>query len=1061
MNKEVKAKKILHKVKKNWVVIGMTSVALLGTGFVVSQTSNVLPTGIVAHADESTQASAAPSSASGASSAADNNSSSASQSNESTQSSSASQSTSTDSAKSGDYTAPQSAVSAAISNLGSQTTNIKKNSSINYAIALNNNDNLGRVIPKGTQIKINVNTPEQTSLKGVFSYSVYSKYSSQNNFDDSISGNTITLTTKKDFYPGTVNMNLSLVVDGPKYNWDGDNEEHETNPDPVNVNITSTLQLPGQSDQNVTVEGGQLSILPNTKKEDDDVIYNSAETPGYVQPYLSKDYPDDVADYPKSNTKSNYVTTDSKNVAHYAPAYTNAEGKPYFVATGEFNKGNITGYSGARISFTDGNSFDLKNLKLYASKDGKTFEDVSDKPGVSFGVDGNGAVYADFSKSEYNKDFVDFVAYRPYTDLSSKYFVRGYGSYYKEGTSEELSLPIGDLNYQIVPVTGDYGSSWVVAPNQTVYTQPDGTYVYKADNLKDGVNVYKTVDGEPAGYEKLDNATVDINNDANIVEGGTIKVAQQSSQQLHLTYTSADSHSAQVTLTVINPYVSVPDQKVTRTATVNYVDATNNRVLKTDSSSVEFTSTGVKDTRDNSIIWDPWKVTSGDASYKFTVPTIDGYVAEDKSDITGTLKPLGDDFVKTVYMDPVETVSKTRVLVADVIANDKSKWVSLPNNSGHYAKIEGYDQYINVPFTKTGIKNLKTGEITWGSYGPATKTVTAHAIEIPNYTLSSKSTKTYNVTAPTSDDGEVNIQIPFGYDPDPMSDVTRSVKSNLQINYIDEDTNKAVHAPYSQDFEFTQTGKKNDKTGVVTWNDGFTPSSQDYSVESPVVEGYELVNPAQAIVKDNIAADADGIIETVLYKKVATPSSSSNQSSEASSAESSAESSAQSSSAESNAVSSTESSAQSSSAESNAVSSTESSAQSSSAESSAISSTESSAASSASSSEPASHGNNGGTPQSSVESSAHSSSASSAQSSTPSSANSEHGNNAGKPSNNHHVTQVVPSHGNNAGKPSSNDQKRLPQTGDQTHENILVAIGMSLIAMALGLFFMVSRRKRK
>lgn len=1038
MNKEVKAKKILHKVKKNWVVIGMTSVALLGTGFVVSQTSNVLPTGIVAHADESTNASAASSSASTTSSAADNNNSSAaSQSSESAQSSNASQNTSADSTKSGDYTAPQSAVSATISNLGSQTTNIKKNASINYAIALNNNDNLGRVIPKGTQIKINVNTPEQTSLKGVFSYSVYSKYSSQNNFDDSISGNTITLTTKKDFYPGTVNLNLSLVVDGPKYNWNGDSEEHETNPDPVNVNITSSLQLPGESDQNVTVEGGQLSILPNTKKEDDDVIYNSAETPGYVQPYLSKDYPDDVANYPKSNTKSNYVTTDNNNVAHYAPAYTNADGKPYFVATGEFNKGNIPGYSGARISFTDGNSFDFKSLRLYASKDGKTFEDVSDKPGVSFGVDGNGAVYADFSKSAYNKDFVDFVAYRPYTDLSSKYFVRGYGSYFKEGTSEELSLPIGDLNYQIVPVTGDIGSSWVVAPNQTAYTQPDGTYVYKADNLKDGVNVYKTVDGEPAGYEKLNNATVDITNDGNVSEGQTIKVGQQSSQQLQLTYTSADSHSAKATLTVINPYAAVPDQKVTRTATVNYVDATTNKVLKTDSSSVEFTSTGVKDTRDNSIIWDPWKVTSGDASYKFTVPTIDGYVAEDKSDITGTLKPLGTDFVKTVYMDPAETVSKTRVLVADVIANDRSKWISLEGNGGHYATMDQYTQHIDVPFTKTGIKNLKTGEITWGSYEPDTKTVTAHAIEIPNYTLVGKSTRTATVYAPTSDDGGVIIQIPFGYNPDPMSDVTQSVKSNLQINYIDEDTNQAVHAPYSQDFEFTQTGKKNDKTGVVTWNDGYTPSSQDYSVESPVVEGYELVNPSQAAVKGNIAANADGIVETVLYKKVATPSSSAAESSAASSAESSAESSATSS-----AVSSAESSAQSS-TESSAVSSAESSAT-------------SSAPSSAESSSANSHGNNNGTPQSSAESSAQSSSASSAQSS----ASSSHGNNTGKPSNDHHVTPVVPTHGNNAGKPS-NDQKRLPQTGDQTNENILVTIGMALIAMALGLFFMVTRRKRK
>lgn len=1052
MNKEVKAKKILHKVKKNWVVIGMTSVALLGTGFVVSQTSNVLPTGIVAHADESNGASVSPSSASTTSSAADNNnSSSASQSNDSSQSSSASQTTNNNSDKSGDYTAPQSAVSATISNLGSQTTNIKKNSSINYGIALNNNDNLGRVVPKGTQIKINVNTPEQTSLKGVFSYSVYSKYSSQNNFDDSVSGNTITLTTKKDFYPGTVNMNLSFVVDGPKYNWDGDTEEHETNPDLVNVNITSTLQLPGQSDQSVSVEGGQLSILPNTKKEDEEVTYNTAETPGYVQPYLSKDYPDDVADYPKSNTKGNYFTTDNNNVAHYAPVYTNAEGKPYFVATGEFNKGNIAGYSGARISFTDGNSFDFKSLRLYASKDGKTFEDVSEKPGVSFGIDGNGAVFADFSKSEYNRDFVDFVAYRPYTDLSSKYFVRGYGSYYKEGTSEELSLPIGDLNYQIVPVTGDIGSSWVVAPNQTVYTQPDGNYVYSANNLKDGVNVYKTVDGQPAGYEKVDNATVNITNDGNVSEGGIINVAQQSSKQLRLTYTSADSHSAQATLTVINPYVSVPDQKVTRTATVNYVDATNNRVLKTDSSSVEFTSTGVKDTRDNSIIWDPWKVTSGDASYKFTVPTIDGYVAEDKSDITGTLKPLGDDFVKTVYMDPAENVSRSENVVVTVVAKDSTKQVKIETPTGTYsgtAKIEGYDQLINVPFTQNGVKNLKTGEIQWNNFEPAKQTIVAKAIEIPNYTLVSKPSRSVNITAPDNSGKTRYFEVPFSYTPDSMSDVTRSTKNNVKINYIDEDTKQAVHAPYSQDFEYIQTGKKNDKTGVVTWTDGYTPSSQSYSVESPVVEGYELVYPSQATVKNDIDADDDGIVETVLYKKVATPSSSAAESSAASSAESSA-------------VSSAESSAQSSSAESSAVSSTESSAQSSSAQSSAQSSTESSAASSASSSVPESHGNNGGTPQSSVESSAPSSSASSSQSFAPSSATPEHVNNAGKPSNDHHDTPVVPTHVNNAGHPSSNDQKRLPQTGDQTHENILVAIGMALVAMALGLFFMATRRKRK
>lgn len=81
MNKEVKSRKILHKVKKNWVVIGMTSVALLGASYVASQSSTLAPTGITAHADETATQSTDSSSASTTSSAADNNISSDSQSN--------------------------------------------------------------------------------------------------------------------------------------------------------------------------------------------------------------------------------------------------------------------------------------------------------------------------------------------------------------------------------------------------------------------------------------------------------------------------------------------------------------------------------------------------------------------------------------------------------------------------------------------------------------------------------------------------------------------------------------------------------------------------------------------------------------------------------------------------------------------------------------------------------------------------------------------------------------------------------------------------------------------
>ncbi|CAI2661482.1 hypothetical protein AKUH3B203M04_03980 [Apilactobacillus kunkeei] len=879
MNKEVKERKILHKVKKNWVVIGMATISLLGTGYVVSQGIDVAPTAVVAHADES----------------------------------------------SSNYSAPESAVTASISNLGSQTSNVKKNDTINYGISLTNNDNLGRVIPRGTQIKININTPSQTSFSDVFNYSIYSKYSNQNVFDSSVSGNTITLTTNSDVYPGTVNANLSLVVKGPKYNWDGDNANHETNPSLVNVSLSSTVSLPNGTEQTVNTDGTQISVLPNTKAEDENTNnHDDIGIPGYLTPKLSKNYPDDVPGYSTDNTKGNYVSDGNGN-ANYAPVYTNKDGKPYYVVIGEFNRGNIPGYYGTRISFSDGKNYDLNNLKLYASKDGNNFEDISNKPGVTFGIDSNGFVYADFSKSAYSRYYVDFVAYRPYTDLTAQYYVVGYGGFYREDTGQEGSQLIGQYSYKIVPAESNIGKSWIIAPDTTVYTDKDGNYTYNSESLTNDVSVYKAVNGTPSKYETVDNPRLNVTNDDNVNDGQVINVAQQSTKDVNLTYSSDGAVNSQAKLHVINPYVSVPDQQVTRSVKVNYVDSITGKVLKTDTASSVFKATGVKDTRDNLITWGNWSNVSGDGTYNFTVPTIDGYVPEDSSNVSGTLAPLGNDVTRTVLYNPI-----------------------------------------------------------------------------------------------------------------PQQDVSQTVKGNVQINYIDEDTKQSIHAPYTKDFEFTQSGKKNSQTGKVTWDDnGYTPASQSYSVDSPNIDGYELVNPSQSTVSGTIDGGDDGIVDNVAYKKIATSSSSASDSSaassEASQSSSAASSSADSSSAES---SSQSSSAQSSSAESSSAQS--SSAQSSSAESSSAQS--SSAQSSASShvvvpSSSSSHGNNNGNPSTDKH-----------EISTPNTEN--HKNNG-----------VTPSVENNTS--ANNDAKRLPQTGDQTHENVLVAIGTALIAMALGLVFFGSRRIRK
>ncbi|MFY1049897.1 lectin-like domain-containing protein [Apilactobacillus sp. 1-1-2] len=197
-------------------------------------------------------------------------------------------------------------------------------------------------------------------------------------------------------------------------------------------------------------------------------------------------------------------------------------------------------------------------------------------------------------------------------------------------------------------------------------------------------------------------------------------------------------------------------------------------------------------------------------------------------------------------------------------------------------------------------------------------------------------------------------------------------------------------------------------------------------------------------------------------------SSAENSSAQSSSASSSAESSAESSSAESSANSSSaQSSAHSSSAESSAQSSdAQSSAQSSSAQSSAQGS---SAESSSQSSSAGSSANS-----SSAESSAQSSSVgSSASNHVVVPGSSSHDNHNGNPDTdkNETSTQSEESHKNNAVNPSAEhkgttnpvnkDANRLPQTGDQTHENVVVAVGTALISIALGLAFFASRRKRK
>ncbi|MCX8743569.1 DUF1542 domain-containing protein [Lactobacillus sp. B3795] len=219
-------------------------------------------------------------------------------------------------------------------------------------------------------------------------------------------------------------------------------------------------------------------------------------------------------------------------------------------------------------------------------------------------------------------------------------------------------------------------------------------------------------------------------------------------------------------------------------------------------------------------------------------------------------------------------------------------------------------------------------------------------------------------------------------------------------------------------------------------------SSAENSSAQSSAESSKAESSAQSSTENSSAQSSAESSNAESSAQSSTENSSAQSSAESSKAESSAQSSAENSSTQSSSASSSaQSSAESSKAESSAQSSAQSSAEHSSAASSAQSSTEHSSAQSSAESSKAASSAQSSAENSSAQSSAESSKAASSSASTHETR--------------HHESNASNSLANNK------DAKRLPQTGDQTHENVLVAVGTILIALALGLAFVASRRRRK
>ncbi|KPN79551.1 LPXTG cell wall anchor domain-containing protein [Apilactobacillus kunkeei] len=597
MNKQFKEKKILHKVKKNWVVIGMTTVTFLGAGYVATET-NTVPNSVVAHA------------------AAINS------------------------------FAPASNVSANVtSTSNSSNISIYPDQSATYQVSLTNNDQWGNYIPKGTQIKLTFNLNDDKKLSDLIGYRTFATNGNTNVFDVSSDDNSIVLTTNIDIYAGSRNASLTLTA--------------KNNNSDTQLPFTSSFNYNGETSP-ISQSTIEIKAKDNTLNPNGEPIQMGAYPFNVKQDSSLPTYPDAPNGYSLADANENLVSKGASTAsASYAPIKTNDNGLPYFVAVTQFNGSNRT-FKADTLIIGDGDSdshIDPSSLRVYAI-DGDKYVDITNTPGVNISYDsGLNQYFADVSNSPYNGDTLDFVAYVTYQQLTKNMYIHGWIHYHADGSSNIISSQGQQSTISIVPGKNNTNEKWLVAPDKIVYTDDKGNYNISDDDLLNGVSAYQATKD---GFTQVDNSQVTVNDRDNLPNNGQIAYNADNPTKYSISY-KVDGQDTPVKreVEVINPYENVK-KNITLTAKVNYVDAdTNQPISGVDSAtnSVVYTNEGVTNTLDGKTNWNgDWTVTSGQKDYSFTTPEVSGYELVDANDkvVSGTLDSNGDSFEKNVLLKRIE-----------------------------------------------------------------------------------------------------------------------------------------------------------------------------------------------------------------------------------------------------------------------------------------------------------------------------------------------------------------------------------------------------------------------
>lgn len=613
MNNNIKRRKKLHKVKKHWVIIGMTFTTLSGLGFIANQSNNLLSTKIVAHADNTSE----------------------------------------------NYVADYNNVSISMNNLAESSVEkpLSTYKPIIYHINIQNTDNAGRVIPKGSHFKINFNTPNNMDLSNFLSFfNVYTQSVDGPTYSGKIVGNSIVITTEQDLYPGEYNLYVSMGTRNPGYQWNGDTPEHENHPDPAFVSSTASYDYNNHQEKSVKVNNGYFYIMPDKKinysnethtntTSEDNYDYTSVQS----RPYVDFKRPAD----PKYPAYSDPILVSKDfNTAQYTPIVTNSDGLPYVLVNSDFDGTQkiADDFSVETINILSNNKIDESHIKIYTQTD-NGIDDITNYPGIiisktrgdflnikaeGFPFSTQNGVIVNLANSKYSSHHrVWIVAYLPVTDLTKTYIYNVHSFGKRNG---KKLLEYSNFGYSNLIMTDkNKGNPWIIAANKQVYTDKDGNVNL---SLLDGVRGFSS-DSTGTKFSKLDGVTV-LDSDG-LMDG--INHLSSGSKTFVVKYQAKNENATAVsqrTITVINPFQKV-NENIKSSVTVHYIDKnTGKEIANNKVQTTTFNGVGTRDTRNNSVSWESLKPVNGDGKYNINSISIPNYTlaSDSPKTISGNFFPL-------------------------------------------------------------------------------------------------------------------------------------------------------------------------------------------------------------------------------------------------------------------------------------------------------------------------------------------------------------------------------------------------------------------------------------